>query len=120
MSRRRKYVYNKRIFDGLHSTAKISPPVAMIAKNQSYYKQGMTAWVIEWSAIVIWSKDRRMIAIAKFNDRNRKNAIFLAIFEAIKTVINLQINTIRFVLNDVLSFQYFLGLLELLIIDILL
>ena len=34
-------------------------------------------------AIVIWSKDRRTIAIAKFNDRDRKNSIFLAIFAAI-------------------------------------
>ena len=37
----------------------------------------------EWSAIAIWSKDRRTIAIAKFNDRDRKNAIaiFLASFQ---------------------------------------
>ena len=35
------------------------------------------------SAIAIWSKDRRTIAIAKFNDRDRKNviAIFLAFFQ---------------------------------------
>ena len=40
--------------------------------------------------IAIWSKDQGMIVIAKFNDRDSKNTIFLEIFWAFNIVINFQ------------------------------
>ena len=56
------------------STARIIKDVA--APFNTLLLQGMRDLFF-----AIWSKDLRTIVIAKFNDRNRKNAIFLAIFE---------------------------------------